>query len=107
MYAGLVGKSTPIIDILTVLTGTWDEREDHGFHVVMCPFFVSIDGPVSTGMVTLPYKVKSPVPALLYGASGEVHAIVVKPGEDAVLCPEDGVLRMTIFGSATQVEAVR
>jgi hypothetical protein len=107
MYSGLVGQNTPIIDILTVLTGTWDERHDHDWHVVMCPFFVSMDRTVEAGSVALPFKVTVPTAALLYGASGTAHAIVVKPTDDAIVCPEAGYVQINIFGSTSQLKAVR
>lgn len=107
MYSGLVGRSTPIIDILTVLTGTWDEINDRNWHIVITPFFTSMDSVVSEGSVTLPYTVTVPVAAMLYGASGTAHAIVIKPGDDAVNCPEPGLLQINLFGSANQLKAVR
>lgn len=107
MYSGLVGRSTPIIDILTVLTGTWDEINDRDWHIVITPFFTSMDSVVSEGSVTLPYTVTIPVAAMLYGASGTAHAIVIKPGDDAVNCPEPGVLQINLFGSSNQLKAVR
>ena len=107
MYSGLVGKTTPIIDILTVLTGTWDERTDHDWHIVMTPFFTSLDRTVSAGSVALPYKVTVPVAAMLYGTSGTPHALVIKPTDDAIDCPEAGLIQINIFGSSSQLRAVR
>lgn len=107
MYSGLVGQNTPIIDILTVLTGTWDEHTDHDWHVVMTPFFVSMDRVVDKGSVALPFKVTIPTAALLFGKSGNAHAIVVKPTDDAIYCPESGLVQINIFGSTSQLKAVR
>lgn len=107
MYSGLITKSTPIIDILTVLTGVWDERNSNGWHIVMTPFFTVMDAVVDEGSVALPFTVTKPIPAMLYGKSGNISAIVVKPGEDAVKLSEGGVLRIEVFGDSTVLKAVR
>ena len=107
MYSGLVGKTTPIVDILTVLTGTWDERTDHDWKIVMTPFFTSMSRTVSQGSVALPYTVTVPVAAMLYGTSGTAHAMVVQPNQDALNCPEAGLVQINVFGSANQLKAVR
>lgn len=107
MYSGLVSKTTPVIDLLTVLTGAWDERTEHDWHIVMTPFFVTMDRVVDSGSVALPYKVTVPVPAVLYCNSGDVKALVVKPGDTALSVPEPGCVQISIFGSSSQVKAVR
>lgn len=107
MYSGLVTKSTPIIDVLTVLTGVWDESNKNGWHVVTTPFFTSIEAVVDKGSVALPYTVSEPVPAMLFGKSGTVSAIVVKPGDTAIPVPESGVVRLQVFGSPDKLKAVR
>lgn len=107
MYSGLVGKTTPIIDLLTVLTGQWDEREYQDWHIVMCPFFTVMDRVCDKGSVPLPFNVTTPVPALLFGKNGAVRALVIKPGDDALDVPQAGVVQVQIFGSATQLKAVR
>lgn len=107
MFSGLIGKTSPIIDVLTVLTGQWDEREDHGWKIVQTPFFVSMSRTVSAGSVALPYKVTVPVAAMLYGTSGTPHALVIKPNDDAIDCPEAGLIQINIFGSSSQLRAVR
>lgn len=107
MYSGLVGKTTPIIDVLTVLTGQWDERNYQEWHIVQCPFFTVMDRVCDEGSVPLPFNVTVPTPALLFGKSGEAKALIVKPGDDALDIPEAGVVQIQIFGSATQLKAVR
>lgn len=107
MYSGLVGKTTPIVDVLTVLTGQWDERNYQDWHVVQTPFFTVMDRICDSGSVPLPFTVTSPVPAMLYGKTGEVKALIVKPGDTALSIPESGVVQIQVFGSATQLKAVR
>lgn len=107
MYSGLVGKTTPIIDILTVLTGQWDERTYQDWHIVMCPFFITMDRVCDAGSVPLPFNVTTPTPALLFCKSGEAKALIIKPGDDALDVPQAGVVQVQIFGSATQLKAVR
>lgn len=107
MYSGLVGKTTPVVDLLQVLTGQWDERTVNDWHIVMTPLFTVMDAVVSEGSVALPYTVTIPVPALLFGKSGDTHALIVKPGDTALSVPEAGVVQIQVFGSATQLKAVR
>lgn len=108
MYSGVVNKTTPIIDLITVLTGIWDEREEQGWKIIMCPFFTVMTRVCDPGSVPLPFKVTIPTPAMLFGKDGEaIKAIIVKPGQDALDVPEAGVVQMQIFGAASQLRAVR
>lgn len=107
VYSGAINKTSPNIDILTVLTGVWDERTDNGWHVVMTPFFTVFEKTVTAGSEALPYRVKIPVPAMLFGKSGKVSAVVVKPGDDAVVCPENGLLQVQVFGDPAKLERVQ
>lgn len=107
MYSGLIGKTTPIVDVLTVLTGQWDERTYQDWHIVLCPFFVTMDRICDAGSVPLPFNVTTPTPALLFGKSGDAKALIVKPGDEAIDVPESGVVQIQIFGSSSQLKAVR
>lgn len=107
MYSGLIGKTTPIVDVLTVLTGQWDERTYQDWHIVLCPFFVTMDRVCDAGSVPLPFNVTVPTPALLFGKSGDAKALIVKPGDEAIDVPEDGVVQIQVFGSSSQLKAVR
>lgn len=107
MYSGLIGKTTPIVDVLTVLTGQWDERTYQDWHIVLCPFFVTMDRVCDAGSVPLPFNVTVPTPALLFGKSGDAKALIVKPGDEALDVPEAGVVQIQIFGSSSQLKAVR
>lgn len=107
MFSGAINKTSPIIDLNTVLTGSWDERTFGQFHIVQTPFFTSFDAVVDAGSVALPFTVSKPVPAMLYSNSGSVLALVIKPGDTALSIPESGVVQIQVFGSATQLKAVR
>lgn len=107
MFSGVVNKQTPIIDLLTVLTGQFDERDVHGWHVVMTPFFTVMKAVVDEGSTPLAYKVTEPTPALLFGTSGKVTALLVSPGDDSIVAPEPGVVQIQVFGSSTGLKAVR
>ena len=56
MYSGLIGKTSPTVDVLTVLTGTWDERDAGDWHVVMTPFFTILTATLPEGQHPLAYK---------------------------------------------------
>jgi hypothetical protein len=107
MYSGLIGQTSPLIDLNHVLTGQWDERTSNGWHIVMTPFFTTMDAVVSEGSVALPYTVTKPVAGLLFGNSGEVHALVIKPNTTAIVCAEPGVVQIQVFGDASHLKAVR
>jgi len=107
VYSGVINKTSPNIDILTVLTGAWDERTDNGWHIVMTPFFTVFEKVVSEGSEALPYRVNIPVPAMLFGKSGNVTALVIKPGDDAVVCTENGLLQVQVFGDPAKLERVQ
>lgn len=107
MYSGTINKTSPIIDLNTVLTGTWDERTVNSWHVVMTPFFTAFDSVADAGSLALPFTVTRPVPAMLFGNSGNVSAMVIKPGDTAIALPESGAVQVQVFGAATQLKAVR
>lgn len=107
MYSGAINKTSPNIDILTVLTGVWDERTENGWHIVMTPFFTVFEKVVTEGSEALPYRVKTPVPAMLFGKSGNVTALVIKPGNDAVVCTENGMLQVQVYGDPAKLERVQ
>lgn len=107
MQSGVVNRNTPVIDLLAVLTGTFDERDVGGWHVVMTPFFTVMKAVVDKGPFTLPYRFKVPVPAMLFGSSGKMAALVVSPGDENIDCPEAGIVQIEVFGGQTGLEAVR
>lgn len=107
VYSGVINKTSPNIDILTVLTGAWDERTENGWHIVMTPFFTVFEKVVSEGSEALPYRTKIPVPGMLFGKSGNVTALVIRPGDDAVVCTENGLLQVQVFGDPSKLERVQ
>ena len=92
---------------MTVLSGQWDERTVNDWEIVQTPFFTAFSAVVDAGSVALPFTVSKPVPAMLYGNSGSVSALVIKPGDTAIVLQESGVVQVQVFGAATQLKAVR
>ena len=73
----------------------------------MTPFFTCMDKVVDAGSTPIPFEVTVPVPAMLFGKSGNVTAIVIKPGDTAIDFPEPGVAQVQVFGSGTKLKAIR
>jgi hypothetical protein len=107
MLSGLIGKNSPLIDVLEVLTGQYDERSSNGWEIVQCPFFTVFTATVDKGSKELPFTVTVPTPALLYGKSGAVKALVIKPNDTAVNATEAGIVQVQVFGGASRLKAVR
>ena len=107
MNPGLIGKTTPFVDVITVLTGQYDERSVNGWDIVQTPFFTVFTAIVDKGSKELPFTMTVPTPAMLYGKSGVVKALVIKPNDTALDVPESGVVQVQVFGSGARLRAVR
>lgn len=95
---GEINGGSKLSDILSVLTGLWTEYDQGDFHVVKTPFFVVVTGNLDKGKHTLPFRVKSVQAALVTKSNGSVSGMVVRPFDDAVDMPDNGLFRMEIFG---------
>lgn len=103
MKSGLINKTSPYIDVVELLSGTWNEYDDHEFHIVVTPFFTVISGALDEGSHALPFQVYMPVAATVYHGDGTVSACLVKPGDSAVSISKPGLFQLMLFGDRARV----
>lgn len=103
MKSGLISKTSPYVDILDVLSGSYSEYDDHGFHVVVTPFFTVVSGALDAGSHALPFQVYMPVAATVYHGDGTVSACLVRPGDSAVNIAKAGLFQLMLFGDRARI----
>lgn len=105
MYSGIVNKTTPPAELLEVLTGAWNEYNDHEWHIVRSPFFLVITSTLDAGKHVLPFTFNEPVAAILSENDGTVRAAIVKPGQNVVEVSNPCLFKMQLFGNQAVVKA--
>lgn len=105
MFSGIVTKTTPPIELLEVLCGTWSEYDVNEWHIVRSPFFLVITSTLDAGKHVLPFTFNEPVSAILCENSGSVKAAIVKPGQNAVNVSNPCLFKMQLFGDQAVVKA--
>lgn len=103
MKSGLISKTSPYVDILDVLSGSYSEYDDHGFHIVVTPFFTVVSGALDAGSHALPFQVYMPVAATVYHGDGTVSACLVRPGDSAVNIAKAGLFQLMLFGDRARI----
>lgn len=98
MKSGLISKTSPQVDVLEILTGSWDDYSENGFHITHTPFFTVLTATLTAGRHPIPFKFSVPVAGIVYHADGTLEAVIVRPGENAVSVREPGIFTLQVFG---------
>lgn len=98
MKSGLISKTSPQVDVLEILTGSWDDYTDGEFHVTHTPFFTVLTATLKAGRHPIPFKFSVPVAGIVYHADGTLEAVIVRPGENAVNIKTPGIFNLQVFG---------
>lgn len=106
MHSGMINKTSPFVDVLDQLTGTYAEFDRGEFHVVVTPFFTVLSAVLDAGSHVLPFKVTRPVAGLLSGGDGSVSAVLIKPGDTAVNLEKSGMFNLQCFGDLAKVTGI-
>ena len=103
MKSGLINKTSPYVDVVDLLSGSWNEYDSGDFHIVVSPFFTVLSATLDAGSHALPFKVTIPVAAVVSHADGSVDACIVKPGDTAVHLNRPGIFNLQMFGEHAKV----
>lgn len=98
MKSGFISKTSPVVDMLEILTGTWDDYTEGEFRVTHTPFFTVMTATLDAGKHPLPFTVSVPVAATLAKADGSISAVIIRPGETAIDLPAPGIFNLQVFG---------
>jgi hypothetical protein len=105
MFNGIINKTSPQVDLVETISGTWDEYTEGEFSITKTPFFLVIEGNLDAGQHPLPFTFDVPVAATLSSPDGTVSAVIVHPGENAVDLPKPGILTIQLFGDRAKPRA--
>lgn len=103
MKSAVINRTSPFVDIVELLSGSWNEYESGEFHVVRTPFFLVLSATLDAGRHVLPFRFSVPVAATVSHADGTVDAAVIRPGETAVELSAPGVFALQVFGIHAEV----
>lgn len=103
MKSGQINKTSPYVDLLEILSGTWNEYESDGWHIVKTPLFLSLTGTFSAGSHVLPFTFSIPIAGTLYAADNTIASVIVRPGETAINIGKPGIVQMTLFGQQSAI----
>lgn len=98
MRSCIINGSSPMSDVLGVLTGVWNEYDDREWHVVKTPFMVALTATLKAGPQILP--VAPPRTSLLSWANAEHSgSLVLKAKDKNFSLPENAVVQAIMFGT--------
>ena len=98
MRNAVINSSSPMSDVLGVLTGVWNEYDDREWHVVKTPFMVALTATLKAGPQILP--VAPPRTSLLSWANAEHSgSLVLKAKDKNFSLPENAVVQAIMFGT--------
>lgn len=103
MRSGQINRASNFVDVVEVLTGSWNEYDSGCFHVVVTPFFTVLTATLDAGSTGLPFRVMMPVAGTISHADGSVEAVIIRPGQTAVSVDSPGIFQMQMFGESAKV----
>lgn len=107
MFTGIINKNSPQVDMVEVLSGTWDQYRDGEWSICRTPFFLVITAVLDKGQHALPFTFDVPVAGTLVTPSGDVKGVIVRPLETAVDLEEPGLVTIQVFGDLAKPAAIR
>lgn len=107
MKSGQINKTSSLVDILEVMSGTYSEYDEGEWHIVKTPMFLTMTGTVDKGNHPLPFRFSVPIAGTLYGSDNSIRSVIVRPTETAVNVPVSGIVTFQVFGDYADVKANR
>lgn len=103
MRSVLINKTSPFVDVVDQLTGTWNEFDRGEFRIVVTPFYTVLSATLDAGSHALPFKVTIPVAATVFHDDKTIEACIVKPGQTAVNLTKPGIFQLLMFGEQAKI----
>jgi hypothetical protein len=106
MRSTIIDAGSKQSDVWGLLTGTWNEYDQAGWHIVKTPFFTVLSIVAEKGGIPLPFSFKVPVVGSKTYGNGDVKGIIVRPGENSINIDDTCVVKFQLFGSEAEVTGV-
>ena len=100
MRSGIINGSSPMKDVLGILTGVWGTFRrgvDNEWLITKCPFFVHMEATLAAGQHLLPI-VPNTTKALYWTSKDSYGSLIIKAGQRSFNIPVDAYVELTIFG---------
>ena len=106
MRSAVINAGSKQSDVWGVLTGLWDEYDHGQWHILRTPFFLVLKATLQEGACPLPFTFREPVAGMMYFGDGTVQGVVVRPGENSVVVPQDCIVKFQLFGGEADTGGV-
>lgn len=100
MRSGIINGSSPLSEVLGVLTGVWGTFRrgiNNEWLVTKCPWFVHMEAVLEAGRHELPIAPNT-TKALYWTAKDSSGSLVVKAGETGFTLPANAFVETTFYG---------
>lgn len=100
MRSGVINGSSPMSDVLGVLTGVWGTFKrgvDNEWLVTKCPWFVHMEATLQPGRQELPMAPKT-TKALYWTSKDGSGSLIIKAGETGFDLPSAAFVETTFYG---------
>lgn len=106
MKSGMINRTSPFVDVLEMLSGSWNEYDTGVFHIVVTPFFTVLSATLDSGSTELPFRFTLPVAGTLSHDDGSMDAVIIRPGQTAINAEKPGLFQLQLFGDAARVSTL-
>lgn len=107
MYSGVINKTSTNVDVLEVLSGTWNQYTSGEWTVIKTPFYVVITAILDKGSHVMPFTVNVPIAGTLTTDGGDVKGVIYRPGNNVIDVTDPGIVQFSVFGDQAKLTAVR
>lgn len=100
MRSGVINGSSPMSDVLGVLTGVWGTYKrgvNNEWLVTKCPWFVHMEATLQPGRQELPMAPKT-TKALYWTSKDGSGSLIIKAGETGFDLPSAAFVETTFYG---------
>lgn len=107
MRNGQINATSPKEDIVGALTGTWNEYDSDGWHVVVTPFFTVLSGTFKAETVRFPFRFSGTCMLKIANGDGTSENRVIKALTNTVTFAKPCLAEMTVFGDAQRTNTAK
>lgn len=106
MKSGMINRTSPFVDVVEMLSGSWNEYDNGVYHIVVTPFFTVISATLDAGSTELPFRFGLPVAGTISHDDGTMEAVIIRPGQTAINAEKPGLFNLQLFGDSARVSTL-